>query len=96
MPILCANTKTVQRDLSLVRKTLLALAQHIIMPDRCLAGGCSNIRKDGASLHKRPEDTHFAKLWTNVINPTLSRLCRTHFADDYFEEQSAIAKSLGL
>ena len=74
------------------------------MPHRCIAGGCSNTRKDGVSLHKWPEDAHFAKLWMNavkntrsdVFNPLTSRLCSAHFTEDSFEEQSVIAKSLGL
>ncbi|KAJ7372942.1 THAP domain containing 10 [Desmophyllum pertusum] len=74
------------------------------MPHRCISGGCSNTRKDGVSLHKWPEDRHFAKLWTNAVkhtrsdffNPTTSRLCSVHFSADCFEEQSVIAKSLGL
>ena len=74
------------------------------MPHGCVAGGCSNTHKDGVSLHKMPEDAHFAKLWTNavknthsnVFNPLTSRLCSAHFTEDSFEEQSVIAKSLGL
>ena len=76
----------------------------VIMPHRCIAGGCWNTRKDGVSLHKWPEDAHFAKLWTNAVkntrsdifNPFTSRLCSAHFTEDSFEEQSVIAKSLGL
>lgn len=96
--------QTVQRDRSPVLNTLSALAQRIIIPHRCIAGGCSNIRKDGVSLHKWPEDAHFAELWTNAVkntrsdifNPTTSWLCSSHFTEDSFEEQSVIAKSLGL
>ena len=77
---------------------------RIIMPHRCIGGVCWNTRKDGVSLHKWPEDAHFAKLWTNavkntrsdVFNPLTSRLCSAHFTEDSFEEQSVIAKSLGL
>jgi len=44
------------------------------------------------------------KLWTNavkntcsdVFNPKTSRLCSAHFTEDSFEEQTVIAKSLGL
>ena len=64
--------QTVQRDRSPVRNTLSALAQRIIIPHRCIAGGCSNIRKDGVSLHKWPEDAHFAKIWTNAVKNTRS------------------------
>lgn len=96
--------QTVRRNRSPVCNTRSALAQRIIMPHRCIAGGCSNIRKDGVSLHKWPEDAHYAKLWTNavkntrsdVFNPTTSRLCSAHFTEDSFEEQTVIAKSLGL
>jgi len=74
------------------------------MPHRCIAGGCSNIRKGRPSLHKWPEDPHYAKLWTNamrntcpdVFNPATSRLCSAHFTEDSFEEQTVIVKSLGL
>lgn len=75
------------------------------MPQRCVAGGCSNIRKDGVSLHQRPEDPRFARPWTNAVkntrsdftNPTsLSRLCSTHFTVDCFQAKSSIVKSLGL
>ena len=84
--------------------TLFSGQPRIIMPHRCIAGGCSNTRKDGVSLHKWPEDAHFAKLWTNAVkntrsdifNPFTSRLCSAHFTEDSFEEQSVIAKSLGL
>ena len=70
------------------------------MPHRCIAGGCSKARKDGESLHKWPEDVHFAKLWTNavkntrsdVFNPLTSRLCSAHLTEDSFEEQSVTAK----
>lgn len=79
-------------------------AVHITMPHRCVAGGCSNTRKDGVSLQKWPEDPHFARLWTNAVkntrsdffNPTTSHLCSAHFIVDCFKEQSVIAKSLGL
>ena len=75
------------------------------MPHRCVAGGCSNTRKDGVSLHLWPEDPRFARLWTNAVkntrsdftNPTSSsRLCSAHFTEDCFEAQSIIAKRLGL
>ena len=42
----------------------------VIIPDRCIAGGCSNTHKDEVSLHKWPEDTHFAKIWTNAVKNT--------------------------
>ena len=48
--------QTVRSDRSPVRNTLSALAQHIIVPHRCIADECSNIRKDGVSLQKWPED----------------------------------------
>ena len=97
--------QTVQRERSPVRNTLLGFrATYYIVPHRCIAGGCSNFRKDGVSLHKWPDDDRFAKLWTNavkntrsdVFNPTTSRLCSAdsaHFTDDFFQEQSVIAKS---
>ena len=75
------------------------------MPHRCIAGGCSNTRKDGVSLHQWPDDPKFSRLWTNAvkntrsdfINPTKStRLCSAHFTEDCFEAQTAIAKSMGL
>lgn len=75
------------------------------MSQRCVAGGCSNTRSDGVSLHKWPEDPHFASLWTiavkntrsDFVNPiNSSRLCSIHFATDSFEEQSVLAKSMGL
>ena len=58
------------------------------MPHRCVAGGCSNTRKDGVSLHLWPEDPRFARLWTNAVKNTRSdfsspssssRLCSAHF-----------------
>ena len=75
------------------------------MPSRCVAGGCSKTRKDGVSLHRWPDDPHFVRLWTNAvkntrsdfINPTTSsKLCSEHFDEDFFEPQTAIAKSMGL
>ena len=75
------------------------------MPHRCVAGGCSNTRKDGVSLHLWPEDPRFARLWTNAVkntrsdfsNPSSSsRLCSAHFTEDFFEAQSIIAKRFGL
>ena len=33
---------------------------------------------------------------SDVFNPTTSRLCSAHFTEDSFEEQTVIAKSLGL
>ena len=76
-----------------------------ITPHRCIAGGCSNTRKNGVSLHQWPEDPHFARLWTNAVKNTRSdfyyhtnssRLCSAHFTEDLFEAQTVIAKSLGL
>ena len=75
------------------------------MPHRCIAGGCSNTRKNGVSLHQWPEDPHFARLWTNPVKNTRSdfyyhtnssRLCSAHFTEDCFEAQTVIAKSSGL
>ncbi|XP_068735632.1 THAP domain-containing protein 10-like [Montipora capricornis] len=75
------------------------------MPHRCVAGGCSNTRKNRVSLHQWPEDLHFARLWTNAVKNTLSdfyyhtnssRLCSAYFTEDCFEAQTVIAKSLGL
>ena len=75
------------------------------MSQRCVAGGCSNTRSDGVSLHKWPEDPHFASLWTRAVKNTRSDfvdpinsscLCSIHFATDSFEEQSVLAKSMGL
>ena len=75
------------------------------MRHRCIAGGCSNTRKNGVSLHPWPQDPHFARLWTNAVKNTRSdfyyhtnssRLCSAHFTEDYFEAQTVIAKSLGL
>ena len=74
------------------------------MPHRCVAGGCSNMRKDGVSLHKWPEDLNVAKQWTKAVkntrsdffNPATGHICSAHFTADSFEDQSVIAKSLGL
>ena len=75
------------------------------MPQRCVAGGCSNTRSDRVSLHKWPEDPHFARLWTRAVknmrsdfvNPTnSSRLCSIYFTADSLKEQSVLAKSMGL
>ena len=74
------------------------------MPHRCVAGECSNMRKDGVSLHKWPEDLNVAKQWTKAVkntrsdffNPATDHICSAHFTADSFEDQSVIAKSLGL
>ncbi|XP_068757666.1 uncharacterized protein [Montipora capricornis] len=75
------------------------------MPHHCIAGGCSNTRKNGVSLHQWPEDPHFARLWTNAVKNKLShfychtnssRLCSGYFTEDCLEAQTVIAKSLGL
>lgn len=71
------------------------------MPHRCVAGGCSNMRKDGVSLHKWPEDLNVAKQWTKAVkntrsdffNPATGHICSAHFTADSFEDQSLIAKS---
>ena len=42
------------------------------MPHRCVAGGCSNTRKDEVSLHLWPEDPRFARLSTNAVKNTRS------------------------
>ena len=42
------------------------------MPHCCIAGGRSNTRKNGVSLHQWPEDPHFARLWTNAVKNTRS------------------------
>lgn len=60
--------------------------------------------KDGVSLHKWPEDLNVAKLWTKAMkntrsdffNPATSHICSAHFTADSFEDQSVIAKCLGL
>ena len=75
------------------------------MPFRCVAGGFSKTRKDGVSLHRWPDDPHFARLWTNAVkntrsdfgNPTTSsRLCSDHLDEDCFEPQTVIVKFMGL
>ena len=55
-----------------------AQEQHIIIPHRCIAGGCSNTHKDEVSLHKWPEDVHFARIWTNAVKNTPSLMFLTH------------------
>ena len=86
-------------------KTLPHFLENLTMPFRCVAGGCSKTRKDGVSLHRWPDDPHFARLWTNVVkntrsdfgNPTTSsRLCSDHFDEDCFEPQTVIVKFMGL
>ena len=83
----------------------MRFVENIKMPHRCIAGGCSNTRKDGVSLHQWPDNPKFLRLWTNAVkntrsdfsNPTKStKLCSAHFTEDCFEAQTAIAKSLGL
>ena len=54
-----------------------AQEQHIIIPHRCIAGGCSNTHKDEVSLHKWPEDAHFAKIWTNAVKNSRSMMFLT-------------------
>ena len=61
----------------------------VTMPDRCVAGGCSNEPdiKAGISLHKWPRDEKIAGQWTKFVQldrkwegPTKSSaLCTAHF-----------------
>ena len=69
------------------------------MPNRCVAGGCSNLPDPSQSigLHKFPDDNDLDKkrrrLWVAFVrtkcakwSPTAnSRLCSEHFKSEYFE-----------
>ena len=74
------------------------------MPHHCVAGGCSNIVKDGVSLHGWPSNTQLARQWTNAVRNTRANVnqrawsqpCSSHFSDDSFETQSVIDHSSGL
>ena len=74
------------------------------MPHRCVAGRCSNTTKDGVSLHSWPSNPQYARVWTRAVRNTRadfspspsSKLCSAHFTEDCFEDQTVIARSLGL
>lgn len=67
------------------------------MPNRCVAGGCSNVPDPSRNigLHKFPDedDKKRRKLWVNFVltkrakwvPSATSRLCSTHFTEDCFE-----------
>lgn len=74
------------------------------MVHRCRAGGCSNTKNDGFSLHNWPSNPQFAKLWTRAVQKTRadfsptpsSKLCSAHFTEDCFEDQTILARAMNL
>ena len=76
----------------------------VIMPERCVAGFCSNTRKDGFSLFKFPNDEELRKVWTKQVQRTRvmwqpsasSVLCNAHFEDSCFDRQNELRQSLGF
>ena len=74
------------------------------MVKRCVAAGCSNTTKEGYSLFKFPRDPNLRRQWAKQIcrtraewTPTESSvLCSTHFTEDCFELNTAIAATFGM
>lgn len=72
---------------------------------RCVAAGCSSESgKDGASLFKFPKDENMRKKWADQVKRTREKweptkhsvLCRKHFEDWCFEQDSKLYDSFGL
>uniref|UniRef100_A0A8C4Q4A3 THAP domain-containing protein 1 n=1 Tax=Eptatretus burgeri TaxID=7764 RepID=A0A8C4Q4A3_EPTBU len=64
------------------------------MPSRCIIFGCSNMTKDGVSLHTFPKNPAFRCKWTAKVKLTRARwqgpsetsvICSAHFEEDNFE-----------
>ncbi|KAK7484628.1 hypothetical protein BaRGS_00024154 [Batillaria attramentaria] len=73
------------------------------MPSRCVVGGCSNIARDGISLHGFPADQDVRRKWDKfVLNSrkdwwvgkgvgSVTKLCSAHFHSSDFDGQVAAA-----
>ncbi|XP_054644388.1 zinc finger protein 37-like isoform X1 [Dunckerocampus dactyliophorus] len=74
------------------------------MPDRCVAGFCSNTREEGISLFRFPKDPIRRDKWTRQVQRTRTKwtpsnssvLCSAHFEDSCFDTIPQIKESLGL
>ena len=64
------------------------------MLSRCVAAGCSNTTKDGASLHRFPSDPKYRRIWTTKVKLTRAKwsgptehsfLCSARFEQTCFE-----------
>nr|XP_057941933.1 peroxynitrite isomerase THAP4-like isoform X2 [Doryrhamphus excisus] len=74
------------------------------MPERCVAGFCSNTRADGVSLFTFPKDPIRRSKWTRQVQRTRAKwmpsnssvLCSAHFEDTCFDASPQLKESLGL
>ena len=75
------------------------------MPDRCVVGGCSNVRKAGRmTLFKWPTDPSISSKWTRFVlqtrvgfTPTKwSKICQAHFVKDDIEGWMKHAHGVGI
>ena len=71
----------------------------------CVAAGCSNTYKDGASLFLFPKDPQTYKKWADQVKRTRDKwdrpldhsvLCSCHFKEHCFEAEVKLAESLGI
>ena len=71
----------------------------------CVAAGCKSTSNDGISFFKFPSNPSLRQQWTRQVERTRDRwsgpskhsvLCATHFTQDCFEPDSAIAATMGL
>ncbi|XP_063052185.1 uncharacterized protein LOC134446823 [Engraulis encrasicolus] len=79
------------------------------MPERCVAGYCSNTRDNGVTLHRFPKDPAVSSLWTQQVRRTRagpkgtlwhpsssSVLCSAHFQDECYDSTPALKEQLGF
>ena len=74
------------------------------MPGRCVVAGCSNVAKDGFSLHLFPKDEIMCHKWIARVKLTRANwsgpsdwsvVCSTHFNEDDFVE-SGLHSQFGI
>lgn len=79
------------------------------MPERCVAGYCTNTRESGFTLHRFPKDPELNLLWTQEVRRTrtdpkgtpwkpssTSVLCSAHFLDKCYDSTPAMKEQLGI
>ena len=81
------------------------IVKALAMVKYCVAAGCKSTSNDGISFFKFPSNPSLRQQWTRQVERTRDRwsgpskhsvLCATHFTQDCFEADSAIAATMGL